>query len=326
MCPAVTESSTRETASIVGLRRREESVSYAPVSAVVVTHNSADVLGGLLDSLREALAGVGDAEVVVVDNLSKDGSAAFARAHPVGARVLETGRNGGYAAGINAAFRAIAPDRAVLVLNPDIRLRPGTIGRLLDRVVQDRRTGIVVPRILDEDGTLSRSLRREPSVLTAWSDALLGGTLAERLGTGEVIGRSRLYAEGGEVDWATGCIVLVSPRARALVGPWDESFFLYSEEVDYMRRVREAGLSVVYVPDAEVTHIGGEGNLNPRLAALMTVNRVRYYARHQPRWRARLFHAAVVTGTAIRALAQPHRPTHRASLRAVLGERKETFS
>lgn len=277
------------------------------LSVVIVTYNSASVLPGLLDSLPAGLAGIDDFEIVVVDNASGDGSAALARAHPVGARIIETGRNAGYAAGINAAAATIAPDRDLLILNPDVRLLPGSALPLMERL-GDPAVGIAVPRNLTSHGVDDRTLRREPSILSAWAEALLGGKTAARLGLGEMIGDPAVYDREGLVDWATGCALLISARARRLVGEWDESFFLYSEEVDYQRRARAKGLAIAYVPRSVITHIGGDYQTNPRLLALMTANRIRYYRRHHGRAATALFQLGVAAGQAARSWqSAPHR-------------------
>lgn len=283
------------------------------LAVIVVTYNSARVLPGLLDSLDAGLAGT-RAEIVVIDNASADGSAEIAAAHPSRPRVIETGRNGGYAAGINAGLATIAAGTNVLVLNPDIRLTPGVVQLMRDRL-GDYRVGVVVPRILEEDGRLSHSLRREPTVLTAWCEALLGGPLASRLNLGEVVRDRRLYQRGGAVDWATGAVLLVSAQARARVGAWDESFFLYSEEVDFMRRVRRAGFSIEYAPEAVVTHIGGDTRASPFLFSLSARNRVVDFVRWNRPLKSRLFRLAVAAGEGLRAWRGPE---HRSALRAVL--------
>ena len=104
----------------------------APLAVVIVTYNSAAVLPGLLNSLAAGLEGVGRFEIVVSDNNSRDGSAELALAHSVGARVIRMGRNGGYAAGINAAIATVSSASDVLILNPDVRLRPGAVRRMLN--------------------------------------------------------------------------------------------------------------------------------------------------------------------------------------------------
>ncbi len=285
------------------------------LSVVTVTYNSAAVLAGLLDSIDVGLEGVSEFDVVVVDNASQDSSVAIARAHPIGARIIEPGRNIGYAAGINAAAATISADRMLLVLNPDIRLKRGSAAALMSRLEGDAGVGIAVPVITEESGALYYSLRREPSLATAWTEAVLGGSFAMRLGLSEIIGPRQLYQAGGCVDWATGAALAISPAARAAVGDWDESFFLYSEEVDYMRRVRAAGLRVECAPAARMVHIGGEREENPLLFSLLTANRIRDYSRSHSGFSTAIFRAAVIFGEALRA---PRGRGHRAALRAAL--------
>ncbi len=284
------------------------------LAVVIVTFNSARVLPPLLDSLPAGLSGVDDFEVVVVDNDSRDGSAELAAEHPIGPKVVRMGRNAGYAAAINAAASIVDADRDLLILNPDLRLYPGAARPLIECALMPS-VGIVVPRNFREDGTTDPTLRREPSMLTAWAEAVLGGTLAGRLGWGEVVGEPQSYDSRGTVIWASGSALLVSARARRMVGEWDESFFLYSEEVDYQRRVREAGFDIVYEPRAQVMHEGGESGTNPRLFALMTANRIRYFRRHHNLVQTMLFRLGIAFGQGARAWRGS---THRAGLRCAL--------
>lgn len=286
----------------------------AGVVVVIVTYNSADVLGGLLNSLEPGLEGTRHYEIVVVDNASHDQSVALARQHPIGARVIETGRNGGYSAGINAAAATVGDDVDILVLNPDIRLHKGSVARMRSRLL-DPTIGVVVPQILNEDGSVARSIRQEPSLIGAWSEALLGGRLSAGIGLGEIVDDPLLYGNGGTIDWATGAALLISAEARRQVGMWDETFFLYSEEVDYMERVRRTGLAVYYEPTSTVLHIGGDYQRNPYLSALLTSNRIRYFGRHHGFVSTFLFRLGVALGEALRS---GKRATHRASLRAAL--------
>ncbi|MBP1887291.1 glycosyltransferase family 2 protein [Sinorhizobium mexicanum] len=284
------------------------------LAVVIVTYNSASVLPGLLDSLPAGLEGIANYQVIVVDNASRDGSADLAIAHPIGAKIIRMGRNAGYAAGINAATATVAPCADLLVLNPDVRLRPGAARQLVDRLAEAS-VGVVAPQILGEDGKICRSLRREPSAITAWSDALIGTKLAARIGLGEIVADPLLYQQGGRIEWATGAILAISARARRIVGDWDESFFLYSEEVDYMERVRRSALSVVYDTNARAVHIGGAYHCSPHLSALMTANRVRYYRRHHGPIATILFRLAIIVGESMRVVLGPG---HRAALRAAL--------
>ncbi|MHA6692442.1 glycosyltransferase family 2 protein [Devosia sp. A449] len=279
---------------------RADNSNDRSLAVIVVTYNSADTLGGLLDTLGEGLAGLPRTEIVVVDNASSDKSVAIARAHPIGARVVQTGRNGGYAAGINAGAATISAEADLLILNPDIRVAPGSVAHLIRRLSAN--IGIAAPRIQHEDGMLFHSLRREPSLQTAWADALLGTRLGYGLDRGECICSDHRYERTSTVDWASGSALLISASARARTGLWDESFFLYSEEVDYQRRVRDAGLHVAFVPEAVFIHIGGDYSRNANLYALLTTNRIRDYARHHGPTANAVFRLALLTGELLRSL------------------------
>jgi N-acetylglucosaminyl-diphospho-decaprenol L-rhamnosyltransferase len=299
----------------MGTRNNTKHEPGAPTLAViVVTYNSAVPLPGLLDSLAPGLEGIDSFEVIIVDNDSRDDSVDIALAHPVGARVVKTGSNAGYATAINKAAATVHADADLLILNPDLRLCPGAALRLVTRA-EDASVGIAVPRNFREDGTTDPTLRREPSIATAWADSLLGGKLAGQLGLGEIVGETARYDRDGSVEWATGSVLLVAARARRAVGIWDESYFLYSEEVDYQRRVRAAGHGVSYVPESQAVHAGGEYRANTRLFALLTINKVRYYRRYHGVVATCVFRLGIAVGEALRFWRGA---THRAALYSVL--------
>lgn len=289
------------------------------VAVVIVTYNSADVLQGCFDSLPAGAAGVELAAVVVADNASKDDSTALAAARadlPV--TVVQVGRNAGYAAAINAGIAALDLDRldGVYVLNPDCRLRSGAIAPLLDCLEEPGR-GIVVPYMVNPDGTLQPSLRRMPTVGRAVAEAVVGGALAGRMGTaGELVTDPRDYARPGAFAWATGAALMLAPRMIREVGAWDESFLLYSEETDYCLRAADLGWATWYEPASVIEHIGGASGIDPVLASLLVVNKVRLFRRRHGPVRGTAYYVAVLAGEAVRALAG--RRTSRASVVALL--------
>lgn len=288
------------------------------LTVVVVTYNSAPLLPALFASFDDGLAGVDRAEVVVVDNASSDGSADAARRLCPAATVIDAGANLGYAAAINLGIRARRQGGAVLVLNPDVRLTPGSARALL-RALDDPTVGIAAPRLEHEDGAVQFSLRRAPTVARALGEAVLGGTLAGRLAwCGEVVTDRRVYQSGADAEWATGAALAIAPRCIDAVGEWDESFFLYSEETDYALRARDAGLRLRYVAGAVVTHAGGDAHRSPTLWALLVRNRVRLYRKRHGAAGTAAFGAAVVLNEAIRS----RHATHRAALRALLSPRR----
>ena len=293
-------------------------VSNAPtVTLVVVTYNSAPLLRDFFAALPAANAGVDEVAVVVADNASSDDTLDVVRRHAPEATVVSLGANKGYSAGINAALEAVPPSRAAYVLNPDIRLGAGSVRTLLDGLDQPR-TGITVPRLYDEQGNTAPSLRREPSPLRALAAAVIGGERAGRAGKlGELVYDPARYEVPGVYDWATGAAMMISRRCMDAIGPWDESFFLYSEETEYALRARDAGFLLRYVPEATAVHIGGECHTNPDLWALSNLNRVRLYARRHGRTSTLAFRGALVLNEGIRSASGDRRP-HRAAFRALL--------
>ncbi|HMO11288.1 MAG TPA: glycosyltransferase family 2 protein [Actinotalea sp.] len=288
------------------------------VAVVVVTYNSAEVVVGLLESLPDGLGGV-DSVVVVVDNGSTDGTPeVVARCAPF-ARVVATGRNGGYAAGINRGVAEAGRCAAYLVVNADVRLRAGCVPALLDAL---RRTGagIVVPRLDDAHGALIHSRRREPTLLRAAADALLGAERAGRVGTlGEVVTDPAAYRSEGPTDWAEGSTQLFSDACLRAAGPWDETYFLYSEETDFALRARDRGLPTVYVPTARAVHLEGGSAGNPALWRLLVVNRWRLYAHRHGPVATTAFWAVLVLREASRAALG--KATSRAALGGLLSPR-----
>lgn len=290
------------------------------VAVVVVTFNSADVLAGCLRSIVTGRAGVRLRTVVVADNASRDDSVLIAKeaAGELPLQVVETGRNAGYAAAINAGTAALDLDGldAVLVLNPDCRLGEGSLSALAGALQKPGR-GISVPLLLNPDGSLQPSLRRAPTVRGALVEAMAGGRVAGRFGHwGELITDPREYENPGAFAWATGAAMLISTETIRRVGAWDESFLLYSEETDFALRAADHGLALWYEPAAVVEHIGGEGHLTPALAALLSVNKVRLFRGRRGPVASAAYYAAVVLGEAARALAG--RRTSRAAVTALL--------
>ncbi|MEV6768629.1 glycosyltransferase family 2 protein [Nocardia sp. NPDC051030] len=286
----------------------------ATVAIVIVTYNSAADIPLLLNDLR-AEARETDIRVVVVDNESADDTAAIVRGYPE-VVFVESGGNLGYAGGINVGLTHTGNCDAVLILNPDLRVRPGAIAEMLAALDADDRIGAVVPLILDTEGNPHTSLCREPSLTRAFGDALLGSRAWRNRPAwlSEFDYRPSSYGHAHDIDWATGACLLVRGVLAAELGEWNEDFFLYSEETEYFRRIRSSGHVVRFAPAAVVQHrLGGSGT-SPALATLLEVNRIRYIELHHGRWYARLFRAIV----ALAALMRSYNADHRRTLSIVL--------
>lgn len=294
----------------------------ASISIVVVTYNSAGVLGPCLDSIATGCRGVDLADVVIADNASADATVAIAHGRddlPV--RVVQLGRNAGYAAGINAGVAAATGTDAVLVLNPDITIRPGAVAVLmaaLSDAVMAQRRGITVPKLVNPDGSLQPSLRRPPTLTRAFVESIIGGKRAGRIGQlSELITDPSRYEHAGAASWATGAAMLISRRAWDEVGPWDESFLLYGEETEFALRAGDRGWQLWYEPSAVMEHISGDAfTTNPTMSALQAVNRVKLFRGRHGTLPGLAYHVAVTLGATLRALTG--KPTARAAVVALL--------
>jgi GT2 family glycosyltransferase len=218
----------------------------------IVSWNTAELLDACLTALPGALGAL-EAEVVVVDNASSDGSAAVARGHE-GVRVVENEANEGYSRGMNQALAGSAAP-VLIALNPDTVPPPGSLETLVRRLDAHPEAGVVVPRLVGPDGHVQHSCYRFPSFAVSLGAALLPPR-AQRSGLGR-----RLWLEGSqthtdstEVDWAIGAVHVI----RASVAgerPYSDRWFMYAEDLELCWRVRQAGSSVRLEGDVEVVHI-----------------------------------------------------------------------
>lgn len=290
---------------------------YSPVdvTTIVVTYNSVNEVGDLLDSLRAETRDV-RMRVVLVDNGSTDGTLAKVRgAHP-DVICIPGGSNRGYAGGINLASAHVGRTRSILILNPDIVVSPGSVKTMLARL-NSTRAGIVVPMLLQSDGSVYPSIRNEPSLSRALGDALCGGRFARRPGAlSEMVFPPRHYARPHPIEWATGAALMVEADLARDLGSWDERYFLYSEETDYMRRARTRGATVWFEPAAVMVHAQGKSGASGELNSLSAVNRIRYIRKFHSPFYAALFRALAVFAEVIR-LAKPE---HRRALWMVTNE------
>jgi GT2 family glycosyltransferase len=244
------------------------------VDAVVVAYNSARTLRGCV----EPLAAMEDVRVTVVDNASPDDGLATLEGLPVA--IVRAGRNGGFAAGCNIGIaQGSAP--YVLLLNPDARLGRADLDALVGVLDREPEVGLAAPRVLEEDGTLSHSLRRFPRRRSTFAQALfLHRVWPNAEWTDEVIRDEAVYDAPGSPEWVSGACMLVRRTALEALGGLDEDFFLYCEDIDLCARLRGAGWDIRYEPAAAVHHEGGASGPRERLLAVYARNRVLYARKH----------------------------------------------
>jgi GT2 family glycosyltransferase len=244
----------------------------ADVSVVVVTWNALPWLEQCLESVRGR-------EVVVVDHGSTDGTVAFVRERFPDVRVIEQ-ENKGMGGGNNAGMRA-ADGRYYFLLNSDAWVVDDALERLVAFADEHPEAAVVGPKLLNTDGTLQRSVRGEPTLWRLATEYLFIRKLAPRSKRLNPLYRGDFgHDRVAEVDWLFGPALLVRREAADAVGLFDEDFFMFSEEVDWMTRFRRAGWSVMFFPDAEVVHVGGASH-GGRMYVENLRGHLRWFAKHR---------------------------------------------
>src|SRR3954449_3038888 len=242
------------------------------VTVVVVTYNS-------LPWLEQCLDSVAGHDLVIVDHGSTDDTLGVVRAKRPDARVIEQ-ENKGMGGGNNAGMR-VAPGRYFFLLNSDAWVVGDGLDRLVAYADAHPAAAVVGPRLRNTDGTLQRSVRAEPTLWGLATEYLFIRKLAPRTRLLNPLYRGDFaHDRVEEVDWLFGAALLVRREAADAVGLFDEDFFMFSEEVDWLTRFRRAGWQVLFYPDAEVVHVGGASH-GGRMYVENLRGHLRWFAKHR---------------------------------------------
>jgi GT2 family glycosyltransferase len=260
------------------------------VDVVVVSYNSRAHLRDCV----EPLARKTDVRVVVVDNASSDGSLEVVADLPIVTVPLPDNR--GFAHGCNAGWRR-GDSPYVLLLNPDARMGSDALRRLLGVLEEDTKIAAAAPRIVDAEGLLDFSQRRFPRPGSTYAQALfLHRLFPATAWTDEVVRDEAAYSQRGAPDWVSGACILVRRSALEELGGLDDGFFMYGEDIDLCRRLRDAGYEIVFDPGATVVHEGGASTPRPALLPVLAASRIRYARKHGGRSAALLERVGVGLG------------------------------
>jgi GT2 family glycosyltransferase len=254
------------------------------VTAILVNYNAGNELAVALRSIQSDCAQV-EWEAVVVDNASSDNSAAIVETFPR-ATLIRNPANVGFGRAVNQAA-AVARAPRLLLVNPDCRLVSGAISTLRSVLDAEPSCAVVGPRIFDPDGTVQGSARGDPDMLTG----LFGRTGALRVllpflpvARRNVVVEDavRTGASSVVVDWLSGACMLIRRDAFTAAGGFDERFFLYWEDADLCRRLRNRGFQVRYVPGASAVHQVGRSSQTARRSSIRAfhASAYLYYATH----------------------------------------------
>lgn len=250
------------------------------LAIITVSTNESHWIRALLPTVFEHVGDI-SADVVVVDNDSRDGIADVVATEFPEARTVWSANHGFGHANNRAVMTCNA--RYVLFLNPDTEILDGTFAELVRLMDERPNVGLIGCRqIISEDMSLCYTGRYFPNVLRALGDALfaerLGGRRPTWLGEREI--HRELYDREFDFDWTTGSFMLVRREALESAGYFDERFFMYSEETDLCRRIKTAGWEIRHLPQMTILHHVTKDGISPQVECLDVVTRVMYARKH----------------------------------------------
>jgi N-acetylglucosaminyl-diphospho-decaprenol L-rhamnosyltransferase len=256
------------------------------IAVVVINHNT-------MSELRTCLLSVAaekPAQVIVVDTGSNDGSVAMVSREFPSVELIVTS-NRGYGAGANAALERVRMPH-MLLLNSDTSVHPGSLAVLDAYLERNPRVAVAGPSLVD-----SRGRPQE----TAYAFPTPGRIFIRETGLHHLLRPRPADAGSARAEWVLGAALALRTKAVHEIGGFDESYFMYNEELDLCLRVRRAGWEVHYVPTATVTHLGGSSTKKERaaMAAQYVRSTLRLYGNHMPP--AKLTELRLVLGVTLSA-------------------------
>jgi GT2 family glycosyltransferase len=273
------------------------------VTLSIVNTNNRALLRRCLDTIG-ATVRQSSYEVIVVDNASDDGSCEMLSSDYPHVKVIRNATRKGYGDSHNRAIQESRGD-FILVLNEDMEMLEGAIDKMVTKARAIADLGVLGCRILNPDGSLQHSCFNFPTLSQELFEAAFPYTAV--LPTSRV--RQKMYwwdhDTERDVDIVLGCCMLLPRKAIALAGVFDPSFFVYSEEHDLCRRMRDSGLRVVFTPEAEMIHFGGQStkHISLKMALVQLDSRIRYFHKHRGAFAALAFRAILAIATGIRLVA-----------------------
>jgi GT2 family glycosyltransferase len=267
------------------------------LSVVIVTHNGREMALSTLRSARAALGGA-SAEWIVADSESEDGTPEAIEAEFGDVEVLRV-PNRGFAAANNAGI-ARAGGRYVLLLNPDVEVLEGTFADLVAQLDSRPEVGIASVLQRGTGGELQYSMRRFPSPLRDLGESLFAAHWPAMRTLQELETRTELYSREVSPDWVVGAFRCARAEVIESIGPMDDRFFLYSEEIDWCKRARQAGWDVRHLPAMAVMHHAGRRDRGD-LTAQLAHSRSLFAAKHHGPLGALGIRAALALGYLLRA-------------------------
>ena len=252
------------------------------ISIIIVTWNVCDEILTCLHSIEENPPAY-KYEVLVVDNSSKDDTVREIRDNFPGISLIINESNLGFAAANNIGLLK-SQGELILFLNPDTIIKPNSLDALIALMDKNEDIGVCSPKLLNPDGSLQESVRGFPTFRAALHRHTAFKYLYVFKGMYKKwLMKDQSYEKLADVDQVMGAALITRKSILELVGPMDEQFFMYYEEVDLCYRIKKAGWRVVYAPQSEIIHIGGSSSgqipAGKRIMALTSL--LKFFKKHR---------------------------------------------
>ena len=296
------------------------------ISVMIVNYNTCELLLACLRSVYEALDSL-SAEVWVVDNASTDGSVELVRREFPQVQIIVNNTNQGYSRANNQAMRK-AHGKTWVLLNPDTIFMPGAFQKLSEVVDKEPSVGVVGPQLLNPDRSIQPSFGRFRS---PWTEFVFQFYLFKFLPSPFPLGnqvnfwQKKEYQQTKSVDWISGACMAISPEAARRVGFFDESIFMYGEDMELCWRFAQAGYTTKFCPDAQIIHLGRQSSTERDFSTWIsryTRGQLMFIGRHRTKVESRLAGLCVLSGSLIRSILWGGSKNPEARLKKVMASPK----
>jgi GT2 family glycosyltransferase len=284
------------------VQQADSNRTVTDLSIVIVSWNTKKYMEECLTSLRD-IDGNLSAQIIVVDNASADGTPEMIRTQFPEVKLIETGANLGFAKGNNVGLKE-ATGKYICLINSDVNVPSDCLYKMHAYMEQQPTIGLLGPGMLRTDGRVYRSGMRFP---TLWNVFVRATFLDSLLGSSEFFGgflmKDFKFDHIRDMDVLNGWLWMARREALQKVGPLDDRFFMYAEDVDWCRRFNLAGWRVVFYPEASAVHYGGASSANApsRFNVEMQRANLQLWAKYHGRLSIFLYLVISCLGYAIRA-------------------------
>ncbi len=288
------------------------------VSVIIVSYNTREITLDCLEHLYRST--FTDFEVIVIDNDSHDGSVAAIKKHYPKIKIIANKTNSGFGAANNQGM-AEAKGEYFLLLNSDCFVQPETLDTLTKAMAVLPNIDVAGIKLLNTDGTLQQTMGFFPSLtriisLMSFIDNL---PIVRRFARSIHLRDPHWYKQMREIDWVIGAFVLLKRRVFEVTHGFDEKYFMYGEEVEWMYRMKKAGFRVAFFPQATATHLGGASSPDKAPAIVGEIKGWKYwFYKYAPSWQRAMLPVVVTAGCLLRIALKPNQAKfYRQALREI---------